>query len=87
VNDAEFMPKLIKEVATRNDRHHSDGSGEHLFYKTLALRTFNQPLMVPEVNFGAENQMQYYASERKQPEITSTHNSKKLLYNQLRMNY
>jgi hypothetical protein len=43
VNDAEFMPKLIKEVASRNDRNLSDGAGEHIFYKTLALRTFNNP--------------------------------------------
>jgi hypothetical protein len=64
VNDAEFMPKLIKEVASRNDRHHSDG-GKHLFYKTLAFRTFNYGNMIPEVNFNAENQVQYYASERK----------------------
>ena len=72
MNDAEFMPKLIKEVASRNDRHHSDGGGEHLFYKTLALRTFNNAHIMPEVNFNAENQVQYFASERKKPETTFT---------------
>ncbi len=62
MNDAEFMPKLIKEVASRNDRHQSDDGGEHLFYKTLALRTSNQPFIVPEVNFNVGQQIKYYAS-------------------------
>jgi hypothetical protein len=41
VNDSEFMPKLIKEVASRNFRNQSNGS-DHLFYQTLAFRTLNQ---------------------------------------------
>jgi hypothetical protein len=44
VNEKEFMPKLMQEVASRNIKN-SETDRNNMFYKTFASRTLNMGMI------------------------------------------